>query len=85
MPRDRKTYLLIEQDGQRLLVKSLKGHEGAKVIHNRVPEPKNEHCQLCPKGTWVEDKQAKERGEIRKLIREGRLGEALDRLGKSNA
>lgn len=83
----RKTYLLVETpSGERMLVKSLAGHGGCKVVRDRVPEPPNEHCWLCPKGTWIEDAQARERAELKRLIHEGRVGEALDRLqGREDA
>lgn len=82
---ERKTYILIEHNGERQLVKSLAGHEGCKVIKDRVPEPPSPHCTLCPKGKWVADPGAAERAEIRKLVRAGRLKEALERVRDNNA
>ena len=74
---ERKTYMLIEKDGKRQLVKSLNGHEGWTVVKDRVPDPPSSHHHLTAEGTWAEDAEAKERGEIRRLIRAGRLREAL--------
>lgn len=76
----RKTFILIERDGERQLVKSLDGCEGWKVVKSRVPEQPTPHCYLCPKGKWVDDPEAAEQARIKRLLREGRLGEALDLL-----
>jgi hypothetical protein len=66
--------------GDMLLVKSLAGHEGCTIIRKNVPEQPSAHHRLTDDGKWVEDADAKERAEVRRLIRDGRLREALARL-----
>jgi hypothetical protein len=74
-------YTLIQSaSGEHLLVKSLDGHDGCTVVRKNVPEQPSAHHRLTQEGKWVEDTEAKDRSEIRKLIRDGRLREAIDRL-----
>jgi hypothetical protein len=53
--------ILIEHDGERLLVESLEGYDGATVIAENVPLPPSEFCTW--NGEWVEDEEAKVRAE----------------------
>jgi hypothetical protein len=72
--------ILIEHNGERMLVQSIKGHDGCTVVRKNVPEQPSAHHRLSEDGKWVEDADAKERAEVRRLIRDGRLREALARL-----
>lgn len=78
---ERKTYLLIERDGERQLVKSLDGYEGWAVVKDRVPEPPTPHAKLNAEGAWAEDAEAAEQAQVKRLLRQGRLREALELLG----
>lgn len=76
----RKTYLLIEApNGERMLVRSLAGHEDCRVVNDRVPEPPNDHCRLCPKGKWIEDEAAKEEARLARMSRGELIAEVLRR------
>jgi hypothetical protein len=74
--------ILIKHKGETLLVESLDGYPKAKVIATDVPHPPHDHCRWD--GKWVEDAdakaQAEQRAKLRRLIRDGRLREALARL-----
>jgi hypothetical protein len=80
----RKTYILIEHNGERALVKSLNGHDGCKVIRERVPEPPSDHCRLCPKGTWNEDAEAKEQARIERMNKSEIADEIVRRMQTAN-
>jgi hypothetical protein len=54
--------ILIEHNGERLLVNSLDGHEGCKVIEQDVEEQPHDHCRR-ENGRWVEDTEAKAKAE----------------------
>lgn len=76
----RKSYLLIETPaGERLMVKSMAGHEGCTVIRDRVPEPPGPHCRLCPKGRWIDDPAAAERERLNRMTQAELVDEMLRR------
>lgn len=64
---------IIEQNGQRMIVRSLDGHEGATVIASNVPPRPNECCEWDG-SKWVEDKPKKARmDDLAKLNKMNRL------------
>lgn len=80
--------ILIEQNGEQMLVESMKGHKGAKVLHRRVPEQPNEFCMLV-NGKWKEDTAAREAAErqadILNLGHVGRFDELSARIAELEA
>jgi len=75
----RLTYMLIEEAGERMLVKSLDGHDGAIVIADRVPEPPSPNHRLDATGKWVVDPVAVERARLKAMTREEVIEEAVRR------
>lgn len=64
---------IIEANGERMIVKSLDGHESATVVASNVP-PRPHDCCEWDGSKWVEDKQKKDRmDELARLKRMNRL------------
>lgn len=75
--------ILVEINGERMLVKSLSGHDGATVIRKSVPEQPSPFHRLTNAGTWVEDADAKERARVDGLTRQQLVAEILRLAGKA--
>lgn len=56
--------ILIEHNGERQLVESLRGYRGCKVIERDVEHPPHAHCRR-EDGRWVEDEEAKRAADER--------------------
>ena len=75
--------ILVEINGERMLVKALDGHDGATVIRKAVPEQPSPFHKLTDAGTWVEDAAAKERARVEGMTRQEFIAEILRRVGKA--
>lgn len=59
--------ILIEHDGEKMLVESIEGHEGCTVLCDHVDDAPHDHCTLCDDGEWVEDLGAMETAAINRM------------------
>lgn len=59
--------ILIEHDGEKMLVDSLDGHDGCTVLCDHVEDAPHDHCSMCDDGEWIEDTAALERARINKM------------------
>lgn len=71
--------ILIDHNGERMLVLSLDGHPGATVVNPSVGKAPSDFCKLDPTGKWVEDADAKEHARLNKMTRAQLLDEAVRR------
>lgn len=73
---------LIEQNGERMLVESLKGHKGCKVLVKNAKHPAHGHAKF-ENGQWLEDLEAKaladEEARLRGMTRSQLIEEAVRR------
>lgn len=78
-------YTLIQSaSGERLLVKSLDGHEGCTVVRKNVPEPPSAFHRLNDTGKWEEDAGAKERNRLNRMTRAELIDEVIRRVQTAN-
>jgi len=73
--------LLIEHNGERMLVLSTDGHDGCTVIAKNVPEQPSPFHRLEGK-VWVEDAAAKERARVERMTKQELIAEVLRQVRK---
>lgn len=71
--------ILIDHNGERMLVLSLTGHAGVTVVNaNVAPQPSPYH-KLDAAGNWIEDADAKENARLKAMTRAQLIAEAVRR------
>jgi len=71
--------ILIDHNGERMLVLSLTGHDGVTVINNNVPKQPAPFFKLDAGGNWIEDADAKENARLKAMTRSQLIAEAVRR------
>ena len=71
--------ILIDHNGERMLVLNLNGHPGATVINPSVANQPAPFFKLDPTGKWIEDATAKENARLKAMSRADLIAEAVRR------
>lgn len=71
---------LIEHNGERMIVSSLKGHEGDKIIKRGLRKAPSPHHRWD--GRWTKDEAGAERDRLNRMSNAELVEEIMRRLGK---